>query len=715
MNFRKFCAILFFLAGLQVANAGIIYTERFPNSGTNLPTGWRVENKDNSGYWETAWQLFQNDGQAFQESGYLKLMLNQSSPYDDWVITRKIALPTNMQSILFSFKSKVLDYTTAVGYSRFEILISTDSINFTSLKLDSVGGDTLWKTKTTTLTSYGGQNIWIAIKAYNRSKSSVEYMLVDYVTIDATENPGAPIIIATGAKYLDNHRVQFGYDLNPGNSPTKVYIIHGLSPNNLTDTMLAKNYFYNGNYLRSDQSYCPLLRPGTKYYYKLKAVSSFGTTFSNDTFFTTRANNYQPPKITLLEASNIKIDGRVYFKFLLKPNGSEGVLHSFRFLNLNDTATTYDNFPSFYPSSFIVPLSDSVVELNTEWYNREKLTNIRIYAVSDSGGASDPIDTSMYLLPYKPVINSYSLVKITGNYLKATVNAFTGKDTLCGYLYMERNGVTNTIQLDYPGSGVCFETNVLASDNTTLSNDQVFIYTNGFLNTYKQVYYNRTYKYRFAVSNSAGTTYTADSIITLPRDEGVTPPLVLNHSASSITGTSAKVNYSVDTKDHLSDVIVEYGLNTSYGDTCFNCIAYPRSVSPSTGTVDMTGLSINTKYYYRVRVINAGGSATASGSFTTGPATSISHVDAAVSNSYCYPNPFSNAITIGYSLNEAEKISLAVYDLNGKLIKELLTNESTEAGNHELTFNASDLPAGIYYYVLNAGSYSNKQKMVLIK
>jgi len=711
MNFRKFCAILFFLAGLQVANAGIIYTEGFPNSGTNLPTGWRVENKDNSGYWETAWQLFQNDGQAFQESGYLKLMLNQSSPYDDRVITRKIALPTNMQSILFSFKSKVLDYTTAVGYSRFEILISTDSINFTSLKLDSVGGDTLWKTKTTTLTSYGGQNIWIAIKAYNRSKSSVEYMLVDYVTIDAIENPSAPVIVSKGPRINSALIAQLDFEVNPKNVTTKVYAIYGLSPNNLTDTLMYQYSYTTGNYLMSGSFYCPLLRPGTKYYYKMKAVNANGTTFSNDTFFTTRANNYQPPKIRLLEASNTKVDGSLYCKMLIEPNGNEGVEHRLYIFSTIEVSTIIIGGQS----ATFNPASDTIIEkiVGGTW---EKFNNFQFYIVADSGGASDPVDTNMYLLPFKPVVYSSSLVKTTGDYLKATVNATTGKDTLCGYLYMERNGVTNiTIPLDYPGPEVCFQTNVHTSNNVILSNNQIYIYTAGGLNTYAQVYYNRTYKYKMAVSNSAGTTFTFDSIITLPRNESISPPSFITHTAQYITSSGGQVTYTIDSKDNLTDVIVEYGLSTSYGDTCSNCISYYKSVALSNGYANITGLNNSTTCYYRIKAINAGGSATATGSFTTGPATSISQVDAIVSNSYCHPNPFSNAITIGYTLNKGEKVTLAVYDLNGKLIKGLLTNESTEAGNHELTFNASDLPAGIYYYVLNAGSYSNKQKMVLIK
>jgi len=60
------------------------------------------------------------------------------------------------------------------------------------------------------------------------------------------------------------------------------------------------------------------------------------------------------------------------------------------------------------------------------------------------------------------------------------------------------------------------------------------------------------------------------------------------------------------------------------------------------------------------------------------------------------------------------KASLKVFDLLGNEIATLL-NEEKSAGEHEVEFDASNLPSGIYFYKLQAGSYLETRKMVLLK
>jgi hypothetical protein len=78
------------------------------------------------------------------------------------------------------------------------------------------------------------------------------------------------------------------------------------------------------------------------------------------------------------------------------------------------------------------------------------------------------------------------------------------------------------------------------------------------------------------------------------------------------------------------------------------------------------------------------------------------------------PNPFNPTTTIGYTLPEAVKVSLNVYDLQGRLVSTLL-NEQQEAGQHQATFNGSNLASGVYLYTLTAGSNTATGKMVLMK
>ena len=79
-----------------------------------------------------------------------------------------------------------------------------------------------------------------------------------------------------------------------------------------------------------------------------------------------------------------------------------------------------------------------------------------------------------------------------------------------------------------------------------------------------------------------------------------------------------------------------------------------------------------------------------------------------------YPNPFNASTILNYQLPVASSISLQVYDTAGRLV-ETLVDGWRSAGVHELTFDAGDLAAGIYFARLEAGDYVGVQKLVLIK
>ncbi len=79
-----------------------------------------------------------------------------------------------------------------------------------------------------------------------------------------------------------------------------------------------------------------------------------------------------------------------------------------------------------------------------------------------------------------------------------------------------------------------------------------------------------------------------------------------------------------------------------------------------------------------------------------------------------YPNPFNPETVIGYDLNSDGNVSVDVYNILGKHVRNLHSGYQT-AGSYNLRFHAGDLPAGIYYYRLTNGSQIETKKMVLIK
>lgn len=79
-----------------------------------------------------------------------------------------------------------------------------------------------------------------------------------------------------------------------------------------------------------------------------------------------------------------------------------------------------------------------------------------------------------------------------------------------------------------------------------------------------------------------------------------------------------------------------------------------------------------------------------------------------------YPNPFNPNTTISWQQPSFSKVSIKVYDILGTEIKTLVDKEY-EAGNHEIKFDASLLSAGVYFYTLQSGSFSETKKLTILK
>ncbi|MBI1805223.1 MAG: T9SS type A sorting domain-containing protein, partial [Ignavibacteriae bacterium] len=79
-----------------------------------------------------------------------------------------------------------------------------------------------------------------------------------------------------------------------------------------------------------------------------------------------------------------------------------------------------------------------------------------------------------------------------------------------------------------------------------------------------------------------------------------------------------------------------------------------------------------------------------------------------------YPNPFNPSTLISYNLPEESNAHLVVYNLLGQQVATLVDGLQS-AGEHSVTFDASGLSSGLYYYKLEAGKNVQVNKMMLLK
>jgi hypothetical protein len=174
--------------------------------------------------------------------------------------------------------------------------------------------------------------------------------------------------------------------------------------------------------------------------------------------------------------------------------------------------------------------------------------------------------------------------------------------------------------------------------------------------------------------------------------------VVLNWStADEINNKGFDVERSEDGKDFLKIGFVEAkGITTSILHYTFTDINF-------TGAVN----------FYRLKQIDIGGN------FEYSRIIKINNPKANTYTTVVAPNPFSNVTTISFSLPQSAKVSLKIFDLNGRLVS-TLANEEMQAGNHSIKWDINgvdgkEMPSGMYLLKMEAGQYSATRKLIVTK
>ena len=185
-------------------------------------------------------------------------------------------------------------------------------------------------------------------------------------------------------------------------------------------------------------------------------------------------------------------------------------------------------------------------------------------------------------------------------------------------------------------------------------------------------------------------------------------------------------NYRMGQQSFDVTCVIDTAGTQVYGDTVtvgnlsettpYEVIFDPWTVSQDTGivyTVTVTTLHAGDGNAYNDTLVaetrSVGGTTTGSGESET-PAFSLGQ---------CYPNPFNPSTTISFTLGEAARVRLSIYDVSGRLVREL-TNDRRGAGQYSEIWDGTDhsgrgVSSGVYFYRLEAGSFIETRKMVLLR
>lgn len=193
---------------------------------------------------------------------------------------------------------------------------------------------------------------------------------------------------------------------------------------------------------------------------------------------------------------------------------------------------------------------------------------------------------------------------------------------------------------------------------------------------------------------------------------GVIPVELTSFTAAKIR-TGVQLNWTTATETNNLGFDIERSSNGKE----YQKIGYMKGNGTTTeklsySFVDQTNMT--GKQFYRLKQIDLDGRYKYS---------NVVEVDLSVPDAFNlsqnYPNPFNPSTIINFGLPVKSDISLSVYNSVGELVK-IMANGTYEAGNYDLTFNASELTSGIYFYVLkakgaNGNEFVQTSKMLFLK
>jgi hypothetical protein len=194
-----------------------------------------------------------------------------------------------------------------------------------------------------------------------------------------------------------------------------------------------------------------------------------------------------------------------------------------------------------------------------------------------------------------------------------------------------------------------------------------------------------------------------------------------------VIGTGKDEIYTIDLSTGTATLIGETGFGVMTNDLAFDEIDNFYGVIGGNNEVGKL-ISISTVDGSGAEIGGIGGigfdNITGLGYSLNGPPVSVENETELIPEEYSleqnYPNPFNPSTIIKYSVPQTASIKLSIYSVIGEQVA-VLVDEIVQAGFYEVTFDASNLPSGAYFYRLQfyapglAGNKVEAKKMLLIK
>jgi hypothetical protein len=262
--------------------------------------------------------------------------------------------------------------------------------------------------------------------------------------------------------------------------------------------------------------------------------------------------------------------------------------------------------------------------------------------------------------------------------------------------------------------------------NSMIINKTVIIPTYEFQydTTAFRIYHEAMPGYKIVGINSNAIIPSLGTIHCIVKEVGVKDPVFISHAKmDSVVATAdpIEIEAAIKTKSGIAEAYVYWTSDTTAGfnSTVMNFITGDTASALIPAQVNGTEI-----FYYISATSNSGRTiakpiVAPDGFYSFIVENSVTRADE--NNLFDefilfqnYPNPFNPGTNIGYRISNSGFVRLKVYDVLGNEILTLV-DEYKSAGIHEIEFNVSGLPSGVYFYKLMAGSLIQTRKMILIR
>ena len=415
--------------------------------------------------------------------------------------------------------------------------------------------------------------------------------------------------------------------------------------------------------------------------------------------------------------------------------------------------TVKDKFASIIPVSFVKFFTILLFFFFTAAANSQQVTKVLVSGVSGNT-AHDTEVKNAFLMGYA----SYDGTQFTGqidlhidnsasntinyadqNNYQIAIRSYTGLNSqvddtaknhpnLLFFMPAGSNGFYYVCNLDIPNAAVVstgagldtlvtgYRVEFFSIDPITSSNLSSF--SNGYIagqiaylaNKFNMTPQQARLKARnYSSLNSQSTTYVQYGQIDLQQAvQNESLPVELTTFTSSVNQNNVTLNWSTSTE------VNNYGFNVEklIGNQVWKNIGFVQGSGNSNSTKKYNFVDNNLKpgsYSYRLKQIDNDGNFKYSDVISL----NINLIEKSEMGQN-YPNPFNPTTTIQFTMAKEDKIRLVVYNAIGQQVAELV-NGNVEAGTHNVTFNASSLTSGIYFYTLSGNTVNITKKMILMR